>query len=276
MQRLISQTLAIKKQKVTTKTVGSFDPARVDVWLCEINRLQSCKRLIPLLTEYEQKRAAAILNLANQRAYIAAHLLLQWVLTQHYGICHRDLVLICNAHGKPCLEQYCHIHFNISHTDGMVAVAVSNFPVGVDVEHTLVKNPIALAQAFFAPLEIEDLVTNHSPARLFRRYWVAKEACVKAIGVGIGALLNKCVLSPKPLAGNAWCPCELDGQHMALCLPGGCSQEHDIAVAIKLKQRMVEKPILHIQHLRSAELLEWATDCRQAIQCEGKSVVLAA
>lgn len=278
MQRLMEQTLEIRNQKEAYKTACGFEPARVDVWLCETNSLQSFRQAIPFLTVHEQKRAIAIRNPASQRAYIAAHLLLQGVLTKHYGICPSEQVFTCNVHGKPLLEQSRHIQFNLSHTQGMVAVAVSNCPVGIDVEHTLVKEPIALAQAFFAPLEIEHLVTNHYPARLFRRYWVAKEACLKAIGVGIGigSLLNQCVMAPNALVSDAWQPCELDGRHMALCFSGVCGQEHDIAVAIELKQRMVKAPALHYQRLRGDELLQWVMDGGQVIRCAEKPADLAA
>jgi 4'-phosphopantetheinyl transferase len=84
------------------------------------------------------------------------------------------------------------ISFNMSHAQGRALIAVSTGQeVGVDLERIrLDVEAEKLSERYFAPSEHATIMQStqaHRAARFFR-YWVAKEAVLKAQGIGLRAL----------------------------------------------------------------------------------------
>jgi len=105
--------------------------------------------------------------------------------------CHpRDVPLAISTDGKPVCDG---LHFNVSHTAGLVAVAVGPVPVGIDVEAADAgRDIVGLVNRFFAEEEREQFA--RLPERLHRsaflRGWTCKEALLKGIGSGVRDLQN--------------------------------------------------------------------------------------
>jgi 4'-phosphopantetheinyl transferase len=95
------------------------------------------------------------------------------------------------------------VAFNLSHTRGLVAVALaSHGAIGVDVEEIdAAKADLAVAAAYFAPAEAA--VLRRTPAAdrtlCFHRLWTLKEAYLKAIGAGLGAPLDSFAFTLEPI-----------------------------------------------------------------------------
>ena len=91
----------------------------------------------------------------------------------------------CAAAGKPSVANA--PFFNLSHSNDFVMLAVSDTPVGCDIEKL---HKTVLSHHVFHPNELDALsnlpsgdIQNHE----FLRLWTAKEAFLKAIGTGIDA-----------------------------------------------------------------------------------------
>lgn len=83
--------------------------------------------------------------------------------------------------------------FNLAHSGGMVACALSRLPdVGVDLED-LNRRPMALDlfRRYCSPAEIADIERQPEDGRMqrFLTYWTLKEAYLKARGLGIAVHL---------------------------------------------------------------------------------------
>ena len=88
-------------------------------------------------------------------------------------------------YGKPFLEDFSDIHFNISHTSGAIICAVSDRPVGVDIEKKR-KIDLRLISRFFSKNEKDYvLLGNSGQDERFTRIWTMKEAYVKFTGKGL-------------------------------------------------------------------------------------------
>lgn len=87
------------------------------------------------LSGAELARAERFVRLPDRLSYLAAHLLLQ-VALDAYCAEQARWRYATDRYGKPYLvSPRQDIHFNLSHTDGYVAVALSRRgPVGVDIE----------------------------------------------------------------------------------------------------------------------------------------------
>ena len=84
------------------------------------------------------------------------------------------------------------ITFNMSHAHGRALIAVSQGQeVGVDLERIRLDVEVEkLSERFFSPSEHATIMqsTQEQRATKFFRYWVAKEAVLKAQGIGLQAL----------------------------------------------------------------------------------------
>lgn len=105
--------------------------------------------------------------------------------------CHPcEVPIATGAYGKP---EAAGVHFNVSHTAGVVAVAVAPTPVGIDVEAADPRRDFAgLVHRFFADEERQQFVRLPEPLRrrAFLRGWTCKEALLKGIGSGVRDLQN--------------------------------------------------------------------------------------
>lgn len=95
-------------------------------------------------------------------------------------------------HGKPYLVEHPHVHFNLSHADGITACLVKGMECGIDCEKVRKYRPNVVKRCFS---ESEKKMIDDAPEEerdsLFFRLWTLKEAYVKAIGTGIGYPLDE-------------------------------------------------------------------------------------
>lgn len=93
----------------------------------------------------------------------------------------------CGECGKPYLKGHENIHFNISHCDGWVVCALSDRPVGIDVEKVGTTSP-RMAQKMLTEKEQEYLRQYEGRAfdyaAVFYRFWTLKESYLKWCGRG--------------------------------------------------------------------------------------------
>lgn len=93
------------------------------------------------------------------------------------------------AHGKPYVEDAPGFSFNVSHSGPVAVVAVAHgAEVGVDVEMVRARRYLdRLAARVLTVTELDAWRVLPEPERLaaFLRHWTAREAYLKAIGVGL-------------------------------------------------------------------------------------------
>lgn len=97
--------------------------------------------------------------------------------------------LTCESNGKPFFKDYPDFHFNISHCEDLIAVAVSERPVGVDIEILRDVN-LEIAGRFFSEKEIRFSKMD----RDFLYVWTRKEALLKKTGEGLKGIREAQVL----------------------------------------------------------------------------------
>jgi 4'-phosphopantetheinyl transferase len=110
-------------------------------------------------------------------------------------ISENDLIIERGEFGKPFLRDFQEVHFNVSHSGEKLLIAISNTPVGIDIEQIKPrKSLVSLVKKCFAQSEQNywfDLPENEKLA-IFYDFWTRKEAVVKGIGRGIALGLNCC------------------------------------------------------------------------------------
>ena len=112
-----------------------------------------------------------------------------WTFTKNaYG---RPAVAGAIAAGVPLARD---LTFNISHTRGLIALAITRGrELGVDVENLATRNvSLDIADRFFSTVEVHDLADTpeHAQQERFFEYWTFKESYIKARGMGLSLPLD--------------------------------------------------------------------------------------
>ena len=172
---------------------------QVDVWMAEVLDLPGDQRRAceAVLNAGERARLAKFVVAHAGTQFLAARSLLRTVLSVYQPGQPREWAFTANAYGRPRLcdgQVATPLHFNVSHTYGMVACAVSRTEeVGVDVEWAgRDLDCLALAKTAFAPAEIAALQASRGVdvKELFFSFWTLKEFYIKARGMGMSLPLQ--------------------------------------------------------------------------------------
>jgi 4'-phosphopantetheinyl transferase len=133
----------------------------------------------------------------DRHTYLVAHALVRVALSRYAACAPAAWNFAIGAHGRPEIAPgTCErpLRFNLSHTRGLVAVAIAmERDVGVDVEHMYPRSfDLDLAAHFFAPAEVAALHALPAEARRdrFFAYWTLKESYIKARGLGLALPLD--------------------------------------------------------------------------------------
>ncbi|MGI5375541.1 4'-phosphopantetheinyl transferase family protein [Streptomyces sp. CA-251387] len=143
-----------------------------------------------LLTAEERARLDRMLTERQRRQFLAGRLLCRHALSARTGHPPDGWRFPTTPHGRPEPRPGRYgVRFSVSHTDGLVACAVTDGRAcGVDVEHQpLSLESAAHVAAFFAPAERAELAALPRAERLdrTRELWVLKEAYLKGLGTGM-------------------------------------------------------------------------------------------
>jgi len=143
------------------------------------------------LSEDERNRAARFVFPRDRERFIAAHVALRQILSSHTGVAASLLEFVQGEAGKPALVQPAGVQFNMSHSKSVALIAIGSgeAEIGIDVE---VLRPMpdaeAMAASYFTEAEQRALaaIPPGLRDRAFLTCWTRKEACLKAIGLGLG------------------------------------------------------------------------------------------
>ena len=138
---------------------------------------------LPLLSEQRREQCLKFRHELGRRQCAAAYLLLREALRREYGITEPPVFAFWE-HGKPSIIGHPDIHFNLSHCREAVICAVSDRPVGVDIESIRAYND-SLARYTMSEEELDRIAQADRADVEFIRLWTMKEAVLKLSGRGI-------------------------------------------------------------------------------------------
>lgn len=171
-------------------------PAHCDVWRVDLDQgVTEARR--SLLSPAERERQQRFVFARDRHRFAAAHAALRELLAHHTGQPGAALDLTEGPFGKPMLAGPAPSgpgvpHFNLSHSQGLGVVALSDtHEIGVDVEMLRpMSDRVAMARIYFTPIEHEALAYLETldavaAEQAFFVCWTRKEACLKALGLGL-------------------------------------------------------------------------------------------
>ena len=189
-----SSMLLHHSSNVYKKEVSDLFPGEIDIHLLWFDSGASHpweQELHAFLSDRERQACQSMGSSHRWKEYLLSRVLTRSCLSAYTGIEIRELEFVREPHGKPGLKNPS-VQFNLSHTEGLIALSVSRHSVGIDLENTdLVKmrrNWPLVAERYFSPAERDYL--GCQPAELqplhFFRIFTLKEATLKTRGRGWG------------------------------------------------------------------------------------------
>lgn len=143
---------------------------------------QEVARLLPLVSAQRREQALRFTHLFGQYCCLKSYeMLLQLLASAPYTL-HSTPTFDYNEYGAPSIKNG--PYFSISHCKSGIAVAVSNQPIGIDIE--VVRSlKVDLVKKTMDSLEQEAILSASQPDWAFTRLWTRKEAFLKMKGTGI-------------------------------------------------------------------------------------------
>lgn len=191
----------------------------IHVWLAAAERPSwGGRRLEALLSPDERLRAARMGGEEARAAYVAARATLRILLARYVlalegpsgqrmaEITTRAATLRFDygARGKPSLVEAPEVQFSLAHSGGQLIYAIGRGrSVGVDLEHLSADlNDLPFGSFTQNEQRRLNILSPERRATLFFRYWVRKEAFLKATGEGLTRPLDSFEVGPTPEEGG--------------------------------------------------------------------------
>ena len=139
----------------------------------------------PYLSGERIEKVSRLKSVSQKSLSAVVYLLLRYALATKYGI--NELVSFeYGKNEKPRLKDFPYIHFNLSHTANAVACALSDSPIGVDVQR-ISNISDKVAERVLTKQEFKEFLQACNPGEFFCKVWTIKESVLKQTGQGIAA-----------------------------------------------------------------------------------------
>lgn len=152
---------------------------------------QEVARLLPLVSAQRREQALHYKHTFGQYCCLRSYIMLNELLAEWGRIyqlpVNEQPTFLYNDYGAPYIEGG--PHFSISHCKTGVAVAVSENPIGIDIEAIRVFKTNLMRKTMNKD-EQQCILTSNKPDIEFIRLWTKKEALLKLQGTGIIADLH--------------------------------------------------------------------------------------
>ena len=158
------------------------------IFLSEIETLMNRETILsyfPFLSQIRREKLLRLRSDSDRTQSILSELLLRKVAGDFLDIKGEEISLAEAPSGKPYFPLSPKYHFSLSHTEGAVLVAVSDQPIGVDIEHYRFVEE-AVFDRVLTPNERKAMLLHGSDVKAsFLEIWTRKEAYLKWTGEGL-------------------------------------------------------------------------------------------
>jgi 4'-phosphopantetheinyl transferase len=190
------------------------DEHTVTVWRIKLDPGDRIAELRGHLAPDELERLERLRRSEVGRRWLVSRAALREILAAELGTSPPSVRLELGPHGRPGLDPETHqtdLDFNLSHSGDLALVATGRgLRVGVDVERLRRgRDPLRVADRYFSQAEVEAMRAFPQADRpaAFLRYWTAKEALAKGLGLGLQVPIGELELAAQP--GGTMAPVHL-------------------------------------------------------------------
>jgi len=157
----------------------------VDIWKIKVRDISSVSENI--LSNNERIKASRFLHTKDRVNFTCRRSALRILLSRYIDIPPSEIEFISGENKKPELSsELSKIRFNVSHSGELALIAISDSPIGVDIERIEPGFKYAdILKHSFSELEISGIEQAADSREVFFRLWTRKEALTKASSKGL-------------------------------------------------------------------------------------------
>lgn len=135
-------------------------------------------KFMSLVTLEKQQHVKAFKFDIDKKLSLYSELILRHAICEKWNIKNSEMIFYKNTYDKPFLKNYPQIQFNISHTINALGVAISNKPIGIDIEKVKKEDyELKIANKFFTNNEYRFIEkSKNNTYRRFYEIWTKKES----------------------------------------------------------------------------------------------------
>jgi 4'-phosphopantetheinyl transferase len=152
----------------------------IKVAYCDVSNLDMIKAY-ELLPENRKEKFDKFRFDKDKKLSAGAYLLLVKLLNEEKIT---NPLFKIDEYGKAYISNYENIYFNLSHSGKLVACAISDMEIGVDIEYNDPEIDLNIAKHYFYNSEYRNILKAQKPSNEFFKYWVLKESYMKYTGLG--------------------------------------------------------------------------------------------
>lgn len=186
-------------------TFHDDQPSHIEVYAIKNSdqiRDETFRALFQTLSPERQNYVSKFRRASDYQRSVLGDAIVHRILRDKLGLDPMHIEIIRNAYGKPFLKDHDNLHFNVSHSGHWIVCAVSQDPVGIDVEK-MEAIDMDIAKRYFHENEFNALLHCDPSVRLPRFFdlWTLKESYIKAVGKGLHLPLDSFSME---LQGGEW------------------------------------------------------------------------
>jgi 4'-phosphopantetheinyl transferase len=152
------------------------------VYILNANNLSTDLSLYDNIDKNRLEKIRKSSNNLLKKEQLGANLLLNDILENYFFMDTTKVEYIYNEYGKPYIKDS-NLYFSLSHSNGVIALAVSKEEIGIDIELIKdVKDNLALKVMNEAEYNIYKGLSKNDKISYFYEVWTSKEAYVKKLG----------------------------------------------------------------------------------------------
>ena len=152
------------------------------VYILNANNLSTDLSLYDNIDKNRLEKIKKSSNVLFKKEQLGSSLLLNDILENYFFMDITKIEYIYNEFGKPYIKDS-NLYFSLSHSNGVIALAVSKEEIGLDIELIKdVKDNLALKVMNEAEYNIYKGLSKNDKINYFYEVWTSKEAYVKKLG----------------------------------------------------------------------------------------------
>ena len=166
----------------------------MEVFICDLNKVSGNQGLIEkytqLLPKHELDYYHSTILPKRKIQFLLGRSIIRTKLSEILKIPTQDIVITKTPNGKLELADKS-LYFNISHSEDMVAVAIHDEPVGIDMEFIRMRDFDNVADKYFSREEaslIRSIKNDQAKKEQFYICWTRLEAFIKCSGKKISTI----------------------------------------------------------------------------------------
>ena len=168
------------------------EPLLNDAWLKKLHALP--KSIVDHCLKFHQPED-------QKRRFLGYSLLKNYLI--HHGFDQNELSQISyHKNKKPFFTNLPQIHFNLSYSKDLVVCAISDQPIGIDIEKINQDINLDNYKSVFSENMWKKIISSPTPIETFYQYWTQMEAVMKADGLGITGPIQQIVYDKTKITFN--------------------------------------------------------------------------